>query len=83
MPPEMHQQSQAGAIVCAGCSGMFVPKRHWQRFCAASCRTLFHQVHGHTGTVKSVRRLKRGWSIVLHTDDAAAFQLGEQLRLVR
>lgn len=83
MPPEMHQQSEAGAIVCAGCAGAFTPRRPWQRFCSAECRTSYHHELGHRGMVKSVRRLKRGWSVVLHTDDAEALQPGDVVRWSR
>lgn len=69
--------------VCSGCGQAFTPRRPQQRFCSAGCRNAYHVDHGHRGKVKSVRRLKRGWSIVLHAEDAGGFELGEVLRLVR
>lgn len=73
----------SGASLCGSCGTTFLVSRPQQRFCSAHCRNAYHVDHGHRGTVKSVRRLKRGWSIVLHADDAGGFELGEVLRLVR
>lgn len=80
---EMHFREQHAAISCAGCSESFVPKRPWQRFHSAACRNAYHAEHGHQGKVKGVRRLKRGWSIVIHADDDAGFEIGAVVRLVR
>jgi hypothetical protein len=70
-------------IQCRQCQNTFQPSRPSQVFCGHKCRAAYHVDHGHQGAVKSVRRLKSGWSITLHIDDASGFQLGERVRLVR
>ena len=74
---------QVRAIRCDGCEALFVPKRPWQRFHSTACRNAWHAEHGHRGTVKSVRRLKRGWSVTVHMEDAGALELGTVVQMVR
>lgn len=87
MAAVMHQQSDTAtfvaAVPCDGCGALFAPKRPWQRFCKSQCRTDYHQAHGHEGSVKAVRRLKRGWSVVVHMADAESLELGTAVKVVR
>lgn len=69
--------------VCPTCASVFTPRSSWGRFCSTRCRNAYHAEHGHTGKVKSVRRLKRGWSVTVWMDDAASLELGTAVRLAR
>ncbi len=57
---------------CPYCQSMFVPKRRWEAFCTQKCRTSYDQDFGAQGTVASVRRLKKGASVVVHLPDGPA-----------
>jgi hypothetical protein len=80
---ETRSHGGVALIACKHCQTAFVPSRPSQVFCGHKCRAAYHVDHGHQGAVKSVRRLKSGWSITLHVDDASGFQLAERVRLVR
>lgn len=86
---QMHSQAagdpiQREAKVCP-CGELFVPRRPWQRFHSSACRNAWHSEHGHTARVRSVRRLARGISIVVHSDDEALLALvpGDVVRVDR
>lgn len=68
---------------CEGCGAPFAPKRPWQKFCSAGCRKDYHLGSGPAGTVKAVRRLKSGWSVVVHMPDASGLELGTGVKVVR
>jgi hypothetical protein len=51
---------------------MFGPKRRWEVFCSKKCRNDFQADFGATGKVASVRKLRRGVSIVIHLEGPAA-----------
>ena len=74
-----------GEKICPQCQGTYQPARPSQVFCGKKCRDAWHIDHGHRGAVASVRRLKRGISIVLHTDDEGLLnlELGQVVRVVK
>lgn len=83
---EMH--SQAEMVACAYCAALFHPKRRWEAFCKPSCRSAFNVDIGASGRVVSVRRLKRGVSLILHLDGPAGeaglnLKVGDTVRAVR
>lgn len=57
---------------CPYCGGTFAPKRPWQRFCCGAHRTAFDKEYGTVGKVAAVRRLRRGVSVTIHLQAAAA-----------
>lgn len=57
---------------CPQCQSLFAPKRPTQRFCGDRCRKAYHTDRGIQGPVVSVRRLRRGVSVVIHLPAAAA-----------
>lgn len=72
---------QVGAKPCAYCHALFLPNRPAQAFCGAKCRNNFHTDTGTEGEVKSVRRINRGASVVIHlSGPAAEAALGLKLR---
>ncbi|HJS88704.1 MAG TPA: hypothetical protein VJ738_01925 [Steroidobacteraceae bacterium] len=80
--------SDPGSRLCQYCGGTFRPSRPWQAFCSAAHRTAFDKEFGSAGTVASVRRLRRGVSVVLHLDGPAAeralnLEIGAEVRIVR
>lgn len=79
--------TQTEAIACPCCHSLFQPKRPTQVFCSARCRASYHTDVGSTGTVKSVRRITRGCSVVVHLSGPAAeaalqLHLAQVVRLV-
>lgn len=68
---------------CPTCGELFTPRSSWGRFCSTKCRNAYHAEHGRTGTIKSVRRLKRGWSVTVWMDDAGSLELGTAVHLGR
>lgn len=79
---------QMEAATCAYCRDFFLPARRWSAFCSARCRNAFETDFGATGVVASVRRLRKGVSVVIHLDGPAAeralkFGIREPVRLTR
>lgn len=79
--------TQQEAITCPCCHSLFQPKRPTQRFCSARCRASFHTDVGASGKVASVRRIRRGCSVVIHLAGPAAeaalqLHLSQIVRLV-
>lgn len=79
--------SQSEALPCPCCHSLFQPKRPTQRFCSARCRASFHTDVGASGKVASVRRIRRGCSVVIHLAGPAAeaalqLHLAQIVRLV-
>lgn len=68
IPASAEPESRA----CPYCGAAFAPKRPWQRFCSAAHRTAFDKEYGAVGKVAAVRRLRRGVSVTVHLDGAAA-----------
>lgn len=60
---------------CAQCQAEFTPRKSWQRFCSPACRQAHHDdrnrngPEGMVGTVKVVRKLKCGVSVVMRFTD--------------
>jgi hypothetical protein len=79
--------NQGEMRACAYCQTLFVPARPQQAFCSTKCRGAFHVDRGATGTVRSVRRIKTGASVVVHLTGPAAesalqLHLGDEIRIV-
>lgn len=79
--------TQQEAIACPCCHSLFQPKRPQQAFCSARCRASFHTDVGASGKVASVRRIRRGCSVVIHLAGPAAeaalqLHLAQIVRLV-
>lgn len=87
---EMHYQSEhaiAGlaqdhSIGCKGCPLRFVPKRPWQTFHSAQCRTEYHQAHGQDGIVKSRRVLEAEDSITIRVPPGSNLRPGMKVKVV-
>lgn len=80
--------AQQAMTPCAYCRTLFSPKRPWAAFCSTRCRCAYNVEVGATGKVASVRRLRKGASVVVHLEGPAAEQalhlsLRELVRLVR
>ena len=74
--------------MCGYCHGLFTPRRRWAAFCSAKCRNGYEADVGAVGRVASVRRIRRGASVVIHLEGQAAERalqlvLRELVRLVR
>lgn len=79
---------QVEAATCAYCRAMFLPVRRWGAFCSGKCRNNFEADFGAMGSVASVRRLRKGVSVVIHLSGPAAeralkFGIREPVRLTR
>ena len=80
--------SQAEMRTCAYCRALFPPVRRWGAFCSSKCRNDFEADFGATGAVASVRKLRKGVSVVIHLNGPAAeralkFGIREPVRLTR
>jgi len=79
---------QVEAATCAYCCTLFLPVRRWGAFCSAKCRNDFEADFGATGAVASVRKLRKGVSVVIHLNGPAAeralkFGIRDPVRLTR
>jgi endogenous inhibitor of DNA gyrase (YacG/DUF329 family) len=79
---------QAAMRSCPYCETLFAPRRRWEAFCSSKCRLAFDVDRGAQGRVVSVRRLRRGVSVVVHLHGPAAeralnFTPGETVNLVK
>lgn len=54
------------------CQVLFKPETPWQTFCCPGHRNAYDREYGALGTVASVRKLRRGVSVVIHLDGPAA-----------
>ena len=57
---------------CPYCRAMFSAKRRWSAFCSAKCRDGYEADVGATGTIASIRKLRKGVSVVIHLQGPAA-----------
>lgn len=58
---------------CEYCGQTYNPKRTDSRFCCSRCKSAYHREHDPVGTVRSVRKLKRGRvSVVIWFDHPEA-----------
>ncbi|MGA8094774.1 MAG: hypothetical protein WBV35_07235 [Steroidobacteraceae bacterium] len=65
-----------------------MPARRWQAFCSVAHRNAYDAEIGAVRTVASVRRLRRGASVVVHLEGPAAeralnLEIGATVRLVK
>lgn len=89
MTSPMHPEPSQAAISVCPCGAMFRPRKLWQAFCGASCRSAYDAEVGATGTVASVRKLTRGRvSVIVRLEGPAAERAinlspGDRVRAVR
>lgn len=57
---------------CPYCRSLFRPVRRWGTFCSDKCRNDFDADFGATGAVASIRKLRKGVSVVIHLNGPAA-----------
>ncbi|HZO14115.1 MAG TPA: hypothetical protein VFB62_12675 [Polyangiaceae bacterium] len=86
-PFQKRKVYQFEAKPCAYCHSLFSPRRAQQDFCADSCRRSFFIDIGKTGRATSVRKTRRGASIIVHFKGPAAvaalqLAIGDRVRLV-
>lgn len=78
--------AQTELVPCAwaGCGVLFVPRVPGQKFHTPKCKAAYAREVGHVGVLKHSRRLKRGRSFVIHSqDDDRDPPLGTRFLLVR
>lgn len=73
---------------CRWCGSSLEEKRAHAEFCGDRCRLDWHRNQPPEGAVRSVRKLKRGVSVVVHLEGPAAeralkLDLGELVRIVQ
>lgn len=86
-PQCMDETAETRTRACRYCGASFEPRRSWAVYCSPRCRDAFAADIGMTGKVASVRRLRKGISIVMHFDGSAGeralkLAIGECVRVV-
>ena len=75
--------------LCPYCDVPFLPRTRWQAFCSVAHRNAYDVEIGALGRVASVRRLRRGVSVVVHLADGPAaeralnLEIGTSVRVVK
>lgn len=87
-PQCIGEGAQAEMKECPYCRSLFRPVRRWGTFCSDKCRNDFDADFGALGAVASIRKLRKGVSVVIHLHGPAAeralrFGLKDAVRLVR
>ena len=62
---------------CTHCQKPYTPNRRWQKFCSTKCRVDYNRKQHLPGVIKSVRQVKRGWSVTLHFSHQPAVHVGQ------